>query len=155
MQTVFDRCVTAIYLFAAVALAGMALLIMIWSVIEVYDHIVATSQLDATFISTMLQSVGAVIISVAILDVAKYMIEEEVLKKKELGSLRETRETLSKIVAIVAIAVSIEGLIYIFKAGAEDIRLLVYPALLIVAAVVLIVGLGIYQKLSVEIERDQ
>ena len=100
----------------------------------------------------MLQAVGAVIIAVAILDVAKYMIEEEVFRSKELRSPKEARETLTKIMVIVSIAISIEALIYIFKAGTEDIKLLVYPALLIVSAVLLIVGLGVFQKLSITAE---
>jgi hypothetical protein len=149
-----------IYLLAAIALAGMAVLIMVWSVYQVFDHIVSIWHVHAagsgtpgkSFIGTMLQSVGVVIIAVAILDVAKYMIEEEVLRKKELRSAREARETLTKITVIIAIAVSIEGIIYIFKAGASDISLLIYPASLIFVATLLMVGLGIYQKLSVSVE---
>jgi putative Mn2+ efflux pump MntP len=83
------------------------------------------------------------------------MIEEEVFRNKELRSPKEARETLTKIMVIVAIAVSIEALVYIFKAGAEDLRLLVYPAFLIVTVVLLIVGLGIYQKLSINSENTE
>ena len=110
--------------------------------------------LDKDYISKKLEAVGGVIIAVAILDVAKYMIEEEVLRSKELRSSKEARETLTKITVIVAIAVSIEALIYIFKAGAEDIRLLVYPGFLLICVVLLIVGLGIYQKLSFTTEKN-
>jgi hypothetical protein len=149
-----------IYLLAAIALAGMAVLIMVWAVYQVFDHIVSIWHAHAagsgapgkSFIGTMLQAVGVVIIAVAILDVAKYMIEEEVLRRKELRSAREARETLTKIAVIIAIAVSIEGIIYIFKAGASDIALLIYPAALIFVATLLMVGLGIYQKLSVSVE---
>ena len=130
-------------------------MIMGWSVYEVFAHIISTPKLDKQFIPIMLQSVGAIIISVAILDVAKYMVEEEVLRSKELRSLKEARETLTKIMVIVAIAVSIEGLVYIFKAGAEDIRLLIYPAFLIIATVFIIVGLGVYQRLSVNAENSE
>lgn len=149
---IFERLFTVIYLLAATSLAGMALLIMAWSIYEVFEHALTALNHEKQFITIMLQSVGAIIIAVAILDVAKYMVEEEVFRNKELRSAREARQTLTKIMVIVAIAVSIEGLVYIFKAGALDIRLLVYPALLILTAVVLIVGLGFYQKLSVGAE---
>ncbi len=164
MKKLFKNITTLIYLFAATILVSMALMIMGWSVYEVLVHIVPNLALDHTepnlvieeqFVTIMLQSVGAVIIAVAILDVAKYMIEEEVFRSKELRSPKEARETLTKIMVIVAIAVSIEALVYIFKAGSKDLRLLVYPASLIVAVVLLIVGLGIYQKLSINSESTE
>ena len=80
------------------------------------------------------------------------------LERKEKLSPREVRETLTKILIIVTIAVGIEGLIYIFKAGAKYISLLIYPAMLIITAVTMIVGLGLYQKLSIaadKMERDE
>lgn len=49
--------------------------------------------------------------------------------------------------------VSIDGLVYIFKAGTKDITLLLYPALLIVISAILIVALGLYQNLSATIEK--
>ncbi len=153
MKKVFERGVMYIYLVAATALALMALTLMVWAVSEVWHEIFVKSVVEDKFISTMLRSVGAIIIAVAIVDVAKYMIEEEVLEHKTKRSPREVRETLTKILIIVTIAVGIEGLIYIFKAGAKDITLLVYPAMLIITAVIMIVGLGVYQKLSVAAEK--
>lgn len=155
MKNIFESVSTLIYLFAAIILASIALLIMGWSVYGVFDHAMNAQVMDKDFITKKLEAVGAVIIAVAILDVAKYMIEEEVLRRKELRSPKEARETLTKIMVIVAIAVSIEALIYIFKAGAEDIKLLIYPGFLLICAVLLIVGLGIYQKLSVTTENNK
>lgn len=153
MRTAFERAVMYVYLVAAVALASMALIMMVWSIYEVWHEIFNKSVGEDKFISTMLRSVGAIIIAVAIVDVAKYMIEEEVLEHKEKRTPKEIRETLTKVLIIVTIAVGIEGLIYIFKAGAKDITLLVYPAILILTSVIMIVGLGVYQKLSVAAEK--
>jgi hypothetical protein len=153
MDKVFERGVTLIYLIAAISLTLMALLIMGWSIYEVVAHVLTPNGLEAGFISKMLSSVGAIIISVAILDVAKYMIEEEVLRSKQLHTPKQAREALTKIMVIVSIAVSIEGLIYILKAGATDVRLLIYPALLILASVFMMVGLGVYQKISLQAEK--
>lgn len=119
-----------------------------WSIYEVIFSI----KEETGFISLMLQSVGAIIISAAIIDVAKYMMEEEVFKNKELRDPVEARRTITKIMVIIAIAVSIEGLVYIFNAGMKDLTLLLYPALLIVVSAILIVALGVYQKLSATIE---
>lgn len=153
MKIAVERMVMYIYLVAAVSLAVMALIMMFWSIYEVWHEVFNRSVGEDKFISTMLRSVGAIIIAVAIVDVAKYMIEEEVMEHKEKRSPKEIRETLTKVLIIVTIAVGIEGLIYIFKAGAKDITLLVYPAILIVTSVIMIVGLGMYQKLSVAAEK--
>lgn len=74
---------------------------------------------------------------------------------KELRDPREARRTLTKIIVIITIAVSIEGLVYIFKAGTESMALLIYPAWLLFVSAILIVSLGVYQKLSATIEREE
>jgi len=151
MQKLFVFLLNTIHLFAALLLILMSLLIMGWAVYEV----IASIPLKGQFIPRMLQSVGAIVISAAIIDVAQYMIEEEVFMSKELRDPREARRTLTKIIVIITIAVSIEGLVYIFKAGTESMALLVYPAFLLFVSAILIVALGVYQKLSATIEREE
>lgn len=148
MKKMFNIIFSAVHLFAALILTILSLIIMGWSVYDVIWSIRETTE----FIPLMLQSVGAIIISAAIIDVAQYMVEEEVFLSKELRDPEEARRTITKIIVIITIAVSIEGLVYIFKAGTNDLTLLLYPALLIVVSAILIVALGIYQKLSVSVE---
>ena len=120
-----------------------------WSVYDVITTVGNTTE----YIPLLLQAVGAVIISAAIIDVAQYMMEEEVFLDKELRDPEEARKTITKIIVIITIAISIEGLVYMFKAGTKDLSLLVYPALLIVVSAILIVALGLYQRLSATIEK--
>ena len=96
---------------------------------------------------------GAIIISIAVLDVAKYLVEEEVLRNKELRLPSEARKTITKIFVIISIAAGMEGLVYIFKSGTKDLALLIYPAILIFLSSLSIVCLGIYQKLSISVEK--
>jgi len=152
MKKTFAFVSTSGYLFSVLLLFGMAITIMGWSVYEVVDHFQSEALNKGAFISTMLQSVGAIVIAVAIIDVAKYMIEEEVYRSKELRSVKEARHTITKIIVIISIAVSIEGLVYIFKAGTKDITLLLYPAALLLVSILLIVCLVVFQKLSVDVE---
>lgn len=137
-----------IYLIAAVSLIFLSLSIMIWSI---YEAVLSMKEFPIS-ISNLLQSVGAIIISIAVLDVAKYLVEEEVLREKELRSPSEARKTITKIFVIISIASGMEGLVYIFKAGTIDMALLIYPALLILFSSISIVCLGIYQKLSIGVE---
>lgn len=150
MKKIFAVLLTTIHLIAALALIGISLVIMGWAVYEVISNISTSSE----FVPLMLHSVGAIIISAATLDVAQYMIEEEVFMDKELRDAKEARKTITKILVIITIAVNIEGLVYIFKAGTKDLTLLIYPASLILVSSFLIVSLGLYQKLSREVEKE-
>lgn len=149
MEKAFNTIFSAAHLFAALILLALSLTIMGWSV---YDVIVSFED-SGEFIPLVLHYVSAIIIAAAIIDVAQYMMEEEVFLNKELRDPEEARKTITKIIVIITIAVSIEGLVFIFKAGIQDLTLLLYPALLILAAAILIVALGVYQKLSLSIER--
>jgi hypothetical protein len=150
----FELIISISYSAAALVLFAMAFTTIGWSIYEVVSEVDNDNLLDGEFVSMMLQAVGATVISVAIIDVAKYMIEEEVFRNKELRSPVEARQTITKVIVILSIAVGIEGLVFIFKAGIQDITLLVYPTTLVLAAVVLIVGLGVYQKLSATVEKE-
>jgi hypothetical protein len=149
MKKIFNIIFSGIHLLAAVILILLSLIIMGWSINEVIISIGETKEV----ITLILQAVGAIIISAAIIDVAQYMMEEEVFLNKELRDPEEARRTITKIIVIITIAVSIEGLVFIFKAGTKDLSFLIYPALLIVVASILIVALGVYQKLSATIEK--
>lgn len=154
MKTTFEKFSTFMYLSSTVLLGGISLMIMLWAIYEIFVALQHFSP-HKEFISIVLQSVGAVIVAVAIIDVAKYMIEEEVFRNKELRDPKEARETLTKITTIISIAVSVEGIVYIFKAGAKDLSLLVYPSILILTAALTMVGLGIYQKMSLDVENEE
>ncbi|MBU0944590.1 MAG: hypothetical protein KJ804_18060 [Proteobacteria bacterium] len=151
MEKLFNIIFSGVHLLAAIILMVLSLIIMGWSVYDVISSI----GVETEFIPLMLQSVGAIIISAAIIDVAQYMMEEEVFLNKELRDPEEARRTITKIIVIITIAVSIEGLVYIFKAGTNDLTLLLYPALLIMVSAILIVALGLYQKLSATIEKTE
>lgn len=148
MKKIFVMTTSVIYLLAAIILIFLSLSIMLWSIYETIQSLKSFS----ISISRMLQAVGAIIISIAVLDVAKYLIEEEVIRNKELRSPSEARKTITKIFVIISIAAGMEGLVYIFKAGTGDLSMLIYPALLILFSSLSIVCLGIYQKFSITVE---
>lgn len=149
MNRIFLNISTFVYTVAAFTLVVISMLIIGWSIYEIVINLKDFS-INKEFIIIMLQAVGAIVIATAIVDVAKYMIEEEVLKDKELSDPEEARRTLTKIMTIISIAVSIEGIIYIFKAGLKDLSLLVYPSLLIITSMIIIVGMAYYQKLNIK-----
>jgi hypothetical protein len=89
-----------------------------------------------------------VVIGIAVFDVAKFLIEEEVLRSRELRSSREARQSLTKFMTIIVIATSLEGLVLVFEVDSERIERMLYPVILLGISVVALVGLGIFQWLS-------
>lgn len=124
--------------------------------------IVMTGDAIAQFVSALwrrqsiglaaLAGIGYVVVSVAVYDVAKYLIEEEVVRGRELRVASEARRSLTRFISTIAIAVFLEALVTIFRVTQEDVTQLLYPTLLLLAAILLVLGLGIYQRLSVTIE---
>lgn len=102
----------------------------------------------------LLESIGYVVIAVAVFDVAKYFVEEEVIRGREMRLASEARRSLTKFVSTIAIAVFIEGLVMVFRQSGQDIGMILYPAAILVTAIVIILGLGLYQRLSAGVEQQ-
>ena len=106
-------------------------------------------------IYNLMNGVGLLIVSLAIIDVAKFVVEENVVRERELRSPAEALRSLTKFMTIIIIALSLEGVVGIFEAGREKaFDQLIYPALVIVAAVLALVGLGLFQFLSRRSQRE-
>lgn len=103
----------------------------------------------------IVQAVSYVVIAVAVFDVAKYFIEEEVLRPKGKQSLSEARVSLTKFMTTIIIAVFIEGLVGVFERSGKAPEDILYPAVLLVVATWMVVALGVYQKFSVNAEREK
>jgi hypothetical protein len=102
---------------------------------------------------TALGGIGYVVVAVAVFDVSKYLIEEEVIRGREMRVASEARRSLTRFVSTIAIAVFLEALVTIFRVARENVPNLPYPTALLLAGILLIVGLGIYQRLSASVER--
>jgi hypothetical protein len=66
----------------------------------------------------------------------------------------EARRSLTKFISTIAIAVFLEALVSVFEAAKQDMRMMLYPTLLLFGGIALIIGLGVYQRLSVSVEKD-
>lgn len=150
-ERIFLAITTAVYTVASGVLLAMSVTMIAYGVWEVWAAIRAAAHV----VQTMLDAIGLIVVAVAVFDVAKYLMEEEVLRDRELRSAREARETLTKFLVIISIAVSLEALVFIFGAGKRNMAELIYPTLLMAVAVLLVVGLGLYQRLSVSAEQSR
>jgi len=145
----FHYVVRVLYGIAAVALTGISLTMIGAAVLGVWDAVQAGEPMK----KSLLSGIGLVVVSVAVFDVAKYLLEEEVLRDRELGSATEARETMTKFVVIIVIAVSLEALVFILGAASEKLSLLVFPATLLAVSALMITALAVYLRLSSNAER--
>lgn len=91
-------------------------------------------------------------LSLAIFDLGKTTLEEEVLMHKDIFRHSSTRRTITRFMAAILIAVSIESLLLMFKSALSDSVLLVQSVWMMMAAVGLLIGLGCYVYLGAKAE---
>ena len=134
---------------AGLVLMAMSLALVVYGAIEVIGAS-ASSWADAG--GALLAAIGYVVIAMAVFDVAKYFVEEEVIRGREMRNAGETRRSLTKFISTIAIAVFIEGLVIVFQASKDDVSKMIYPTGLLLAAILIVVGLGVFQRLSADVE---
>jgi hypothetical protein len=96
------------------------------------------------------QSVILVTLGLAIFDLGKTILEEEVLLHKDIHHTGSTRRTIARFMSAIVIAVSIESLLLMFKSLLGDATHLNSAVFMLFAAVALLIGLGAYLKLTSE-----
>lgn len=65
----------------------------------------------------------------------------------------EAREAITKFMVIIALVVAIEGIDLVFELGNAQLKLLLYTILLLAVSVLIVVALGIFQRLSLNAEK--
>jgi len=141
---------------AVFGLASFVLMVLALGLIVqgVYYPVTALLQSGSQGKIAFLSGVGYVIIAIAVFDVAKFLIEEEVVLGRERRSVAETRRSLTKFVSTIAMAALLEALVTVFRVSSERTADMLYPTLLLVAGTGLIIGLGLFQRLSATVEQQ-
>jgi hypothetical protein len=91
-------------------------------------------------------------LALAIFDLGKTILEEEVLMHKDIFRHSSTRRTITRFIAAILIAVSIEALLLMFKAALGVEGDIMSAVAMMLTAVGLLVGLGIYVYLGAKAE---
>lgn len=150
LSRVLELISTTFYIVAAVVLLLLAGVL----IVEACWHIGLSLVSGQSPSGQILESVGLVIIAFAVMELSKFVTEEEVLRRRELRSAREARRSLTKFVTIIIIAFSLEALVMAFEANRGDVQNAIYPAALFAASVFALIGLGVYQWLSSRVEAE-
>lgn len=83
-------------------------------------------------------------LGLAIFDLGKTTLEEEVLMHKDIFRHSSTRRTITRFMAAILIAVSIEALLMMFKSALGTDQDMMPAVWMMLAAVGLLIGLGLY-----------
>lgn len=96
----------------------------------------------------IIEAIGLLAIAVVALQIAQTIVEEEVVRDSHVSAPTRVRRYLSRFLVVVVVALSIEGLVAVFKALHENPLLLPHAASVLVAAALLLAGWGIFIKLN-------
>lgn len=138
----------ALYTVSAAALVVIALVMIIRAGVLIWRAVREVGEIEGV----LLDAIGLVIVAVAVFDVAKYLVEENVLRRQELRAPGEARAQLTKFLSIIIVAIALETLVFTFGAGRTDMTLLLYPSLLFIGVILAPIALGLFQWMSREAE---
>lgn len=99
-----------------------------------------------------IEAIGLLAIAVVSLQIAQTINEEEVVRDAHISAPTRVRRYLSRFMVVVVVALSIEGLVGIFKALHEEPELLPHAASVLAAAGLLMAGWGIFIRFNKEAE---
>lgn len=92
-------------------------------------------------------------LALAVFDLAKTMLEEEVLMHKDIFRHSSIRRTITRFMSAILIAVSIEALLLMFKSVLGDGQMLAGAVEMMFSAAGLLVALGVYVFLGAKAEK--
>lgn len=147
----FELITRLIFAVASIVLMLLAAALIVYAGVQVS---IAYRQPDAAVGSALLEAVGYTVIAIAVFDVGKYLLEEESIRAREMRQAGEARRSMTKFVTTIAVAIFLESLVTVFEASKTDITTMIYPTFLLLGGVALLVGLGIYQRLSLMVENE-
>ena len=154
MRQQTTRAIIALSNFGYIAACLVLYLIAICILVSAVWSIIADMCTGTYSVYNLLDEVGLIVFSMAVIDVGKYLMLEEVMRKgmKEKPP-QESRKTLTRFAIIIASALSLEGLVLTIEVAKQDVTKILYPVSVLIAATLYIIGIGIYQKLNSSAER--
>ena len=144
-DTFFSKTFKYSYAIFAFALMAVALLLFTHGVQSFFVSEISLSHLS---IDDMFKATILLTLSLAIFDLAKTLIEEEVLGQHKEHSITGPHKTMVKFLGSIIIALSIEALMLVFKFAITDPDKLVYAIYIIGGVSLLLISLATYIKFT-------
>jgi hypothetical protein len=101
---------------------------------------------DVEIFQLIFKSTIALTLGLAVFDLAKNLLEHEVVFKEQFNEAHGSNKLLEKFLISIIIALSIESLMTVFKIALTDYKDILYAVYLIIAVSVMIIALSYFNK---------
>jgi hypothetical protein len=148
-STIFDKFFNNLFRYSyaifSFALVGVALLLFLKGIQSffVYEITPEHFQIKDVFEATIL-----ITLALAIFDLAKTLIEEELLGRNSNNSISGPHKTMVRFLGSIIIALSIEALMLVFKFAITDPEKILYAMYIIAGVSLLLITLAVYIKFT-------
>ena len=145
LDTIFGQFFKYAYAAFAFALVAVALLLFFKGIQSffVYEISVSKFKIKDVFEATILLT-----LALAIFDLAKTLIEEEILGRHKEHSISGPHKTMVRFLGSIIIALSIEALMLVFKFAIIDPNELIYAMYIVAGVAMLLISLAVYIKFT-------
>ena len=144
-DTFFSKLFKYSYGVFAFALIAIALLLFIQGGMSFFTHKISLSHFDIKYV---FEATILLTLSLAIFDLAKTLIEEEIMGRHKEHHISEPHKTMVKFIGSIIIALSIEALMLVFKFAITDPDKLMYAIFIIGGVSMLLLSLAVYIKFT-------
>ena len=141
----FSRFFKFSYAFFALALSAVALLLFIHGIQSFFVKDISVSHLS---IDEMFKATILLTLSLAIFDLVKTLIEEEILGQHKEQDISGPHKTMVKFLGSIIIALSIEALMLVFKFAITDPDHLMNAMYIVAGVSMLLISLAVYIKFT-------
>jgi hypothetical protein len=136
-------------LHAAIALLFAAAgLMLIGSAGHLLWSAVGTGFGDHASARSVIEAIGLLAIALVALEITQTVVEEEIVREANISAPTRVRRYLSRFLAVVVVALSVEKLVATFELQHENAAGLPYAANIGFAAAALLAGWGIFVRLN-------
>ncbi|MBU0721164.1 PDC sensor domain-containing protein [bacterium] len=144
-DTFFNNFFKYSYALFAFALTAVALLLFLKGMQSFFIYEITVTHFEA---KNVFEATILITLSLAIFDLAKTLIEEEIMGRDKEHNISGPHKTMVRFLGSIIIALSIEALMLVFKFAITDPEQLVYAMYIVAGVAVLLVGLAIYIKFT-------
>jgi len=133
------------YALFAISLMAVALLLFIKGTQSFFLNDITPQHFDIKYV---FEATILITLALAIFDLSKTLIEEEMLGKNRDNHISGPHKTMVKFLGSIIIALSIEALMLVFKFAITDPNNIIYAMYIVGGVAMLLVGLAIYIKFT-------
>ncbi len=145
LDSLFSKFFKFAYICFAFALTAVALLLFVHGIQNFFVQDISMSHLS---IDEMFKATILLTLSLAIFDLVKTLIEEEVIGQHKEHNISGPHKTMVKFLGSIIIALSIEALMLVFKFAITDPEHLMNAMYIVAGVAMLIVSMAIYIKFT-------